>query len=494
MSSPTSISMSERLRMDYAWTARQKQVLELMMRGRSNTEIAEALGLSLAGAKWHVSEILSKLQADSRDEAADYWRRYNGLSPRFARVFRGLTAGIAGKWVAAAGAVVAIGATAVLVAAALNDGSGEPTAPGGLDGPSPTSAPATPTPQPDISTAWLWDSGQPGAWVWLEADETHVVASFGDAYNDAPPAGSGEVALIDAATGKEAWRFQSGAHAFPAALTANRVVFGTADGTVYGLDRATGREAWRRTFPGVPFEVVAAGPVIVVADADPESAGPGGLVDKSGMAGRVWALDPDSGGTRWETQVGDFAAYVDYGNDTIVVASATGRDNNEFVALRPGDGERIWRVTATSTLGRPLVLESSVITPGPRLAKSDLDTAFLQWAAAPENGGTFFFPTLFGETVASMTNTGRLEVRSISDGKVVAAPEIGDCAGEPLAVGTRLFVLACGALRAWEPTSSGLVDYMTPQGHIQSVATARGLVLWSSATGHSGVKVAATRP
>lgn len=49
--------MRDRLREDYRWTERQRQVLDLMARGRTNTEIAETLGLSLAGAKWHVSPL-----------------------------------------------------------------------------------------------------------------------------------------------------------------------------------------------------------------------------------------------------------------------------------------------------------------------------------------------------------------------------------------------------------------------------------------------------
>ena len=150
MTTPTSISMRERLRTDYAWTARQKQVLELIARGRSNTEIAEALGLSLAGAKWHVSEILSKLQADQREEAADYWRRYNGLAPRFERIFRGIAGGFATKWIAGTAAVLVAGASAaVIVAIALNQSSEEPLASGtpiaGVPGTAATtpSAPAT---------------------------------------------------------------------------------------------------------------------------------------------------------------------------------------------------------------------------------------------------------------------------------------------------------------------------------------------------------------
>ena len=126
--------MRERLREDYRWTERQRQVLDLMARGKTNTEIAAALGVSLAGAKWHVSEILSKLNSDSREEAAEYWRRYNGLAPRFARVFRGFVAGGVGKAVTGGAiAVVAVGVAGVLLLASGDDdelvspGTPEPT-------------------------------------------------------------------------------------------------------------------------------------------------------------------------------------------------------------------------------------------------------------------------------------------------------------------------------------------------------------------------------
>ena len=111
--------MRERLRTDYQWTTRQRQVLDLMARGKSNAEIAETLGISLQGAKWHVSEVMSKLQSDSREEAADYWRRYNGIPPRFARVFRGLVGLSVVKWAGAAtvAAIVAAGGIAIAVVA-----------------------------------------------------------------------------------------------------------------------------------------------------------------------------------------------------------------------------------------------------------------------------------------------------------------------------------------------------------------------------------------
>jgi hypothetical protein len=100
--------------------------------GQSNPEIAAALDVSLQGAKWHVSEILDKLDARSREEAADYWRRYNGLAPRFARVFRGIATAAALKWTAAAVAVtaVAVGGIAIVAVAASNgrDDTGSPNA------------------------------------------------------------------------------------------------------------------------------------------------------------------------------------------------------------------------------------------------------------------------------------------------------------------------------------------------------------------------------
>jgi len=49
-------------------------VLELLAAGRTNAQVAETLGISLDGAKWHVGEILGRLGAGSRGEAARWWR------------------------------------------------------------------------------------------------------------------------------------------------------------------------------------------------------------------------------------------------------------------------------------------------------------------------------------------------------------------------------------------------------------------------------------
>src|SRR5690606_29491140 len=55
-------------------TERQRQVLPLIAENRTNREIALALGISLDGAKWHVSEILTALGASSRAEVGRWWR------------------------------------------------------------------------------------------------------------------------------------------------------------------------------------------------------------------------------------------------------------------------------------------------------------------------------------------------------------------------------------------------------------------------------------
>ncbi|MBA4181341.1 MAG: hypothetical protein C0506_12190 [Anaerolinea sp.] len=104
-------------------TPRQMQVLELIAAGRTNAQIAETLGVSLAGAKWHVSEVLSRLGVASREEAAEYWRRRGGLPRRAARAVRALFGVGLFKTVAAGAAAATLGGGVVL--GVLSFGSGD---------------------------------------------------------------------------------------------------------------------------------------------------------------------------------------------------------------------------------------------------------------------------------------------------------------------------------------------------------------------------------
>jgi NarL family two-component system response regulator LiaR len=53
-------------------TEREREVLNLVVQGRSNQQIADALVVSLATVKAHISSILGKLQVSSRTEAIAY--------------------------------------------------------------------------------------------------------------------------------------------------------------------------------------------------------------------------------------------------------------------------------------------------------------------------------------------------------------------------------------------------------------------------------------
>ncbi|MCC7364064.1 MAG: PD40 domain-containing protein [Dehalococcoidia bacterium] len=108
-------------------TDTQKQVLARVAAGETNYAIATALGMTLDGAKYHVSEILAKLGVDSREEAAAAWRDAQ-RSPR-ARLAR-LFALPAAKWVAggAAGVVAVAGGLWLLTSLAREDEAHDPGA------------------------------------------------------------------------------------------------------------------------------------------------------------------------------------------------------------------------------------------------------------------------------------------------------------------------------------------------------------------------------
>jgi len=107
-------------------TNRQREVLRLIALGKTNTEIGEALGMSLAGAKWHVSELLTKLGLESREAAAEFYRWRQAPSRKILRRVQGLVAGAGVRLgLATAGGVAAAG-LGVAVLFALNGGDVDP--------------------------------------------------------------------------------------------------------------------------------------------------------------------------------------------------------------------------------------------------------------------------------------------------------------------------------------------------------------------------------
>ena len=114
------MSSSGRPRYPDILTPRQWEVLELLRDGLTNEQIAGRLGITLDGAKFHVSEILGRLGLSSREEAArwqpeerrPWWA--SGLA-LLGWPFRKLTWTIWAKAAGAAVVVAAVGGIGVLV-------------------------------------------------------------------------------------------------------------------------------------------------------------------------------------------------------------------------------------------------------------------------------------------------------------------------------------------------------------------------------------------
>ena len=87
-----------------------------MARGHTNGQIAERLGITLDGAKFHVSEIIARLQVTTREEAVEAWR-----SRRRFRI--GFAWPAALSWFAAASGAVALAIGSLVVVAGFTEGS-----------------------------------------------------------------------------------------------------------------------------------------------------------------------------------------------------------------------------------------------------------------------------------------------------------------------------------------------------------------------------------
>ncbi len=117
-------------------TERQLEVARLIAAGLDNPRIAEALGISLSGAKYHVSELLGRLDLSSREEIGE-WYRAQGTARSKPRRFSFAPVG----WAAALGSVGAAAIAAVAIALGSSGGGGPVSPPTAAPSAAATAAP-----------------------------------------------------------------------------------------------------------------------------------------------------------------------------------------------------------------------------------------------------------------------------------------------------------------------------------------------------------------
>ena len=104
-------------------TERQLEVARLVAEGYGNPQIAEELSVSLAGAKYHVSQLLTRLGLGRREEIASWYRDQHHPRGR-SRALRALKFGAAMTAIGVAGAVAVAVLVVMLVANARSDEPG----------------------------------------------------------------------------------------------------------------------------------------------------------------------------------------------------------------------------------------------------------------------------------------------------------------------------------------------------------------------------------
>ncbi len=129
-------------------TPRQREVISLIARGQTNAQIADALGISLDGAKFHVSEIIARFGVESREQAAELWRQQRRPGERIHALFAlPFGAKALGATVTAALVILVIG-----VAVALSLGGDDNPSPSLPDN-EPTAAVSATSPTPGTPIA-----------------------------------------------------------------------------------------------------------------------------------------------------------------------------------------------------------------------------------------------------------------------------------------------------------------------------------------------------
>jgi outer membrane protein assembly factor BamB len=238
--------------------------------------------------------------------------------------------------------------------------------------------------------------------------------------------------------------------------------------------------------------------VVIVADADPETWGPNGLVDKTRLRGRVWGIDPATGTPIWKKTVGTFSAFVATDGWLVVAASSSGQNNGEAAAFEAQTGRELWRIPA-GVSSPPAVRDGVVLLPSSELSALEANTGRRLWSREPIRGGTFSFPAIVGDVAVATSNTGTAELTAMAGhtpGSLIAYAEVGDSRGEWFERNGEIWGLVRGGLVRVESSPSGwrYVVVLIPQGAIDSASPAPQGIAFSTGIGSAPETVALLEP
>lgn len=395
-------------------TGRQHEVLEMLANGLTNHEIATRLGITLDGAKYHVREIMARLEVDSRDAAVAAWRGERRSTRRLRRRIAQAFANLGPWWV---GTVVAGGSIAALAAVfvlfAMNgseDQAGEPAAadtvtatattpaedPTAQSTPSPTppgGSEETPQPAPTTDPAFppewrgyaspRWSfQGTAGDYALVAADERGVVAGMAPA----DPFGRGPalVVSLDPDTGAEQWRRPIDCYPLIPALSENAAFVPCLDGSVIALSRTDGTELWRTNTGTAPYAPIAADGLVITDSGSPDEDHSTLMHEPDAYrVGDVVALDQATGEERWRFELAGTRTFVTVAEGRVYVGVGSRGDESVpsgLFVLELESGDLIW---SSQTLGDvqqlPRVVEGNVFVTARETSSWDAATGTLNW-------------------------------------------------------------------------------------------------------------------
>jgi outer membrane protein assembly factor BamB len=247
---------------------------------------------------------------------------------------------------------------------------------------------------------------------------------------------AGYLVALDAATGKELWRFRSGVTESPPLLVGRVVYFGSWDRKMYAVDAKTHRMRWSFT----------------TGDKIKDGAAyASGTVYFGSYDGKVYAVDARTGKLRWSgSGVGNFYATPAVAYGRVFIGNTDGR----VYAFGARSGHLLWaRSTGRYVYGSAAVWNKTVYVGSydNRFYALDAATGDVRWSFRT-NGPISGAPTVLAGVVYFSSTTGRTYGLDARSGKQLWTFPDGQYT-PVVADETRVYVTGENRLYGFEPRS-----------------------------------------